>query len=128
VQADVRGHSQRQKFDRAVAQDDSQRRKLGRAVAFVRAAERMAISYWFLSSYIRCDLHYSGPNHFNETHGFFLNFTTRYHQIRVDAHALDKKMKHPPATPNPETVDESDVHEIYFRLFGLIYDEIHAYP
>ena len=57
----------------------------------------------------------------------FLNFTTRYHQIRVDAHALDKKMRHPPAMPNPETADESDAHEIYFRLFGLIYDEIHSY-
>jgi hypothetical protein len=58
----------------------------------------------------------------------FLSFTTRYHEVRVDAHALDKKMmNHPLATSNPATVDESDAHEIYFRLFGLVYDEIHAY-
>jgi hypothetical protein len=53
---------------------------------------------------------------------FFLDFTKRYHAIRVAAHELDKKVEREP-TP----FDEGDAHQIYFQLFGLIYDEIHAY-
>ncbi len=54
---------------------------------------------------------------------FFLDFTKRYHEIRVAAHELDNKVEK--AKPSP--LDEGDAHQIYFRLFGLIYDEIHAY-
>jgi hypothetical protein len=53
---------------------------------------------------------------------FFLDFTKRYHEIRVAAHALDNSVK-----TKPSPLDEGDAHQIYFRLFGLIYDEIHAY-
>src|SRR5215471_14627311 len=53
---------------------------------------------------------------------FFLDFTKRYHQIRIDAHELDNRVK---AKQNPE--DEGDARQIYFRLFGLMYDEVHAY-
>jgi len=53
---------------------------------------------------------------------FFLNFTKRYHDIRVAAHDLDKRVQ-----TNPSPLDEGDAHQIYFQLFGLIYDEINAY-
>jgi hypothetical protein len=53
---------------------------------------------------------------------FFLDFTKRYHQIRTDAHNLDNRVK---AEPHPE--DEGDARQIYFRLFGLMYDEVNAY-
>jgi hypothetical protein len=55
---------------------------------------------------------------------FFLDFTKRYHQIRVDAHDLDNRVK---TKPGPEGIDQGDAYQIYFRLFGLMYDEIHAY-
>jgi hypothetical protein len=53
---------------------------------------------------------------------FFLDFTKRYHEIRVASHDLDNKVK---TVPSP--LNEGDAYQIYFRLFGLIYDEIHAY-
>jgi hypothetical protein len=55
---------------------------------------------------------------------FFLDFTKRYHQIRVDAHDLNNRIK---TKPGSEGIDEGDAHQIYFRLFGLMYDEVHAY-
>jgi hypothetical protein len=51
----------------------------------------------------------------------FLDFTKRYNEIRVAAHELDNRVE---ATPSAL---EGDAHQIYFRLFGLIYDEVHAY-
>jgi hypothetical protein len=55
---------------------------------------------------------------------FFLNFTTRYHGIRVDAHALHNSIIE---DKRSSLLAEGDAHQIYFRLFGLIYDEIQAY-
>src|ERR1700741_1091492 len=55
---------------------------------------------------------------------FFLDFTKRYHQIRDDAHDLKNRIK---TKPGSEGIDEGDAHQIYFRLFGLMYDEVHAY-
>jgi hypothetical protein len=56
---------------------------------------------------------------------FFLDFTKRYHAIRVAAHKLDNRVA-TATKPNP-LLDEGDAHQIYFQLFGLVYDEIHAY-
>jgi hypothetical protein len=53
---------------------------------------------------------------------FLLDFTKRYHAIRAKAHKLDNKVK---MAPSP--LDEGDAHQIYFQLFGLMYDEISAY-
>ena len=53
---------------------------------------------------------------------FFLDFTKRYHAIRTDAHDLDKKVR-----KEPTSFNQSDAHQIYFQLFGLMYDEIYAY-
>jgi len=53
---------------------------------------------------------------------FFLDFTKRYHEIRQRAHDLDDRVK-----TNASPLDEGDANQIYFQLFGLIYDEIHAY-
>jgi len=53
---------------------------------------------------------------------FFLDFTKRYHAIRTDAHDLDTKVK-----KEPTSVDQSDAYQIYFQLFGLMYDEMYAY-
>jgi hypothetical protein len=53
---------------------------------------------------------------------FFLNFAKRYHDIRVAAHSLDNRVK-----TEPSPLDEGDAHQIYFQLFGLMYDEINAY-
>jgi hypothetical protein len=53
---------------------------------------------------------------------FFLTFTKRYHEIRVAAHDLDKRVK-----KEPSPFDEGDAHQIYFQLFGLMYDEVNAY-
>src|SRR6266852_908660 len=72
--------------------------------------------------YIHCDLGDIRTNRRNEAHRVFLDFTKRYHAIRVAAHELEKKVEREP-TP----FDEGDAHQIYFQLFGLIYDEIHAY-
>ena len=40
---------------------------------------------------------------------FFLTFTKRYHEIRVAAHDLDKRVK-----KEPSPFDEGDAHQIYF--------------
>jgi hypothetical protein len=53
---------------------------------------------------------------------FFFEFTKRYHAIRTGAHELDNRVK---TKPNP-LLDEGDAHQIYFQLFGLMYDEISA--
>src|SRR5262249_12214463 len=53
---------------------------------------------------------------------FFLYFTKQYHEIRTDARKLDNRVK-----TEPTSLDEGDAHQIYFRLFGLLYDEMHAY-
>jgi hypothetical protein len=53
---------------------------------------------------------------------FLLDFTKRYHAIRIAAHELDKRV-----IKDPLSFDESDAHQIYFQLFGLMYDEINAY-
>src|SRR5262249_56486227 len=86
----------------------------------------MAISYRDTHqsgcSYIRCDFGDERTNRLNEADGVFLNFTKRYHDIRVAAHDLDKRVQ-----TNPSPLDEGDAHQIYFQLFGLIYDEINAY-
>jgi uncharacterized protein DUF4062 len=52
----------------------------------------------------------------------FLSFTKRYNDILVAAHDLDKRVK---TQKGPS--DEGDAHQIYFQLFSLMYDEIHAY-
>jgi hypothetical protein len=86
----------------------------------------MAISYrdthQFGCSYIRCDFGDDRTNRLNEAHGVFLNFAKRYHDIRVAAHSLDNRVK-----TEPSPLDEGDAHQIYFQLFGLMYDEINAY-
>jgi hypothetical protein len=53
---------------------------------------------------------------------FFLTFTKRYHEIRAEAHELSNKVK-----TKPGPLDEGDAQQIYFQLFGLMYDEINAY-
>src|ERR1700745_435560 len=53
---------------------------------------------------------------------FFLTFTKRYHDVRGDAHKLSNKVK-----TDPGPLDEGDAHQIYFQLFGLMYDEFNAY-
>src|SRR6516162_3685992 len=86
----------------------------------------MAISYrdTYKSGcgYNHSDLGDELTNRLNEAHGVFLTFTKRYHEIRVAAHDLDKRVK-----KEPSPFDEGDAHQIYFQLFGLMYDEINAY-
>jgi hypothetical protein len=52
----------------------------------------------------------------------FLGFTKRYDDILVAAHDLDKRVK---TQKSPS--DEDDAHEIYRKLFSLMYDEIKVY-
>jgi hypothetical protein len=61
---------------------------------------------------------------------FFLDFTKRYHGILGGAHKLNNEIatKHPAdASYQPSRAEEGDAHQIYFQLFGLIYDEYYAY-
>ena len=61
---------------------------------------------------------------------FFIEFTKRYQGILGDALKLSKEIanKHP-ADPSyqPSAAEEDDAQQIYFQLFGLIYDEYYAY-
>jgi len=67
----------------------------------------MAISYRDTHQsgcgYSYCDLGDELTNRLNEAHGVFLTFTKRYHEIRVAAHDLDKKVK-----KEPSPFDEGD--------------------
>ena len=61
---------------------------------------------------------------------FFLDFTKRYHNIIAEKHKLDRKIKtvrqdQPQYQPNK--LEQADAHQIYFQLFGLIYDEFYAF-
>src|SRR5262249_10070348 len=61
---------------------------------------------------------------------FFIDFTKRYQGILGDAHKLSKEItnKHPAdANYQPSAAEEDDAQQIYFQLFGLIYDEYTAY-
>lgn len=60
----------------------------------------------------------------------FLDFTKRYHAIRVEMHKLDtsfnrKRQLHSGHRPDP--FEQGDAHQIYFQLFGLVYDEYFAF-
>jgi hypothetical protein len=61
---------------------------------------------------------------------FFVDFTKRYHVIRVEGHKLDNNIKvrrqNDPKYSLTD-IEKSDAHQIYFQLFGLIYDEFYAY-
>src|SRR5262249_60158927 len=56
------------------------------------------------------------------SHRFFLAFTKSYNDILDAAQDLDKMVK---TQKSPS--DEDEAHQIYFKLFGLMYDEIYAY-
>jgi len=59
---------------------------------------------------------------------FFLDFTKRYHAVLVEKHKLDRKFKEaPPKSPAEIELEKADAHQIYFQMFGLIYDEFYAY-
>jgi hypothetical protein len=53
---------------------------------------------------------------------FSLDFTKRFHAILVEVHKLDNRIK-----TEPGPLDNGDAHQIYFQLFGLMYDEVSAY-
>jgi hypothetical protein len=53
---------------------------------------------------------------------FFLAFTKSYKDILDAAHDLDKRVE---TQKSPS--DERDAHQIYFKLFSLMCDEIYAY-
>jgi hypothetical protein len=61
---------------------------------------------------------------------FFLEFTKRYLGIVDKAHKLNKEIANKHATDTkyqPSFIEEGTAREIYFELFGLIYDEYYAY-
>jgi hypothetical protein len=61
---------------------------------------------------------------------FFMNFTKRYLGILADAHKLSNEIanKHlGEVSYQPSRGEEGDAHQIYFQLFGLMYDEYYAY-
>jgi hypothetical protein len=61
---------------------------------------------------------------------FFMNFTKKYQDILFNAHRKSNEIatKHlADASYQLSRADEGDAHQIYFQLFGLIYDEYTAY-
>jgi hypothetical protein len=61
---------------------------------------------------------------------FFLDFTKRYQVISDKAQKLNKEIanKHPTDSKYQlSSIEESDARQIYFELFGLIYDEYTAH-
>jgi hypothetical protein len=60
----------------------------------------------------------------------FLGFTQRYHNILAAKHELDREITRIRLVRpyyRPDDLQEADAHQIYFQLFGLIYDEFYAY-
>jgi hypothetical protein len=61
---------------------------------------------------------------------FFIDFTKRYQAILADAHKLSNEIAKKHTTDEsyqPSPAEEGDARQIYFQLFGLIYDEYAAY-
>jgi hypothetical protein len=61
---------------------------------------------------------------------FFLDFTKRYQGIIDKEQKLNKEIANKHSTDlkyQPNSIEEGDARQIYFELFGLIYDEYTAY-
>jgi len=61
---------------------------------------------------------------------FFVDFTKKYQTVLAEAHELNnriKKKRQADRTYQPDDIDIGDAHQIYFQLFGLVYDEYAAY-
>lgn len=67
---------------------------------------------------------------------FFLSFTSRFHEVLANFHALEREISEDPLKNLTPREGESDLkakiwhnqaHELYRQLFGLMFDEFYAY-